>query len=85
MMKDILGKRVIELRTLTVDELETEGWENEMVPVVAIVLENGVKLYPSSDMEGNSGGALFFTDGSGDTYRLMMEPDTSINLDELDN
>ena len=83
-MKDILGKRVIELRTLTVDELETEGWENEMVPVVAIVLENGVKLYPSSDMEGNSGGALFFTDGSGDTYRLMMEPDTSINLDELD-
>ena len=83
-MKDILGKRVVELRTLTVDELETEGWENEMVPVVAIVLENGVKLYPSSDMEGNSGGALFFTDGSGDTYRLMMEPDTSINLDELD-
>ena len=83
-MKDILGKRVIELRTLTVDELETEGWENEMVPVVAIVLENGVKLYPSSDMEGNSGGALFFTAGSGDTYRLMMEPDTSINLDELD-
>ena len=84
-MKDILGKRVIELRTLTVYELETEGWENEMVPVVTIVLENGVRLYPSSDMEGNSGGALFFTDGSGDTYRLMMEPDTSINVDELDN
>ena len=83
-MKDILGKRVVELRTLTVDELSAQGWEDEIVPVVAIVLENGVRLYPSSDMEGNSGGALFFTDGSGDTYRLMMEPDTSINVDELD-
>ena len=83
-MQDILGKRVVELRTLTADELSTEGWENEMVPVVTIVLENGVKLYPSSDMEGNSGGALFFTDGSGDTYRLMMEPNTSINVDELE-
>ena len=84
-MKDILGKRVVELRTLTVDELETEGWENEMVPVVTIVLENGVRLYPSSDMEGNSGGALFFSDGSCDSFRLMMELDTSINVDELDN
>tara|TARA_Y100000401_G_scaffold111822_1_gene110489 strand:+ start:1073 stop:1327 length:255 start_codon:yes stop_codon:yes gene_type:complete len=83
-MKDILGKRVVELRTLTVDELSAQGWEDEIVPVVAIVLENGLKLYPSSDMEGKSGGALFFTDGSGGTYRLMMEPDTSINVDELD-
>lgn len=55
---ELEGKKIKEFRYLSQGELKAEGWdENEKV--VAIILENNVKLYASRDSEGNGPGALF--------------------------
>jgi len=56
---DIIGKKVIEVRPMTKAELQAEGWNHSNEIPSVIVLENGVKLYPSQDSEGNGGGCLF--------------------------
>ena len=43
---------------MTPEELEKEQWTGENPPTV-IVLDNGAKIYPSRDAEGNGPGALF--------------------------
>jgi len=56
----IEGQRIKAIRNLTHAEKEAEGWNdygNENV--LAIVLENGIILYPSADYEGNGGGVMF--------------------------
>lgn len=58
----IVGQRVTEIREMTDAELAGEGWEVGFHGrPVALVLENGTVIYPSSDVEGNDGGALFAT------------------------
>ena len=54
----MIGQKITDIRQMSVQELEREGWEGrEIVPV--IVLENGDHIYPSRDDEGNGPGALF--------------------------
>lgn len=50
------GKTIEKVRPMTDGELP-EHWHGEH-PVV-LVLDDGTKLYPSSDPEGNGPGALF--------------------------
>ena len=56
----VVGKKIKEVRWMTKEELEVEGWGNGKV--VCLILDGGIKLYPSMDEEGNGGGALFGND-----------------------
>lgn len=53
------GKTIAEVRTMTNEEMEQEGWEHYREKPPVIVLEDGTKLFPSQDPEGNGPGALF--------------------------
>lgn len=58
---EMVGQKIAEIRDATDDELQEQGWSSDHIdgsPTV-IVLENGVKLFPSRDPEGNGPGCLF--------------------------
>jgi len=64
-MKKIAGQKIIAVRLMNSNEAKREGWGGESrweMPIV-LILENGLKLYPSRDSEGNGPGALFGIDG----------------------
>ena len=52
----LLGRTVVEARYMTEAEAENYCWDDR--PVL-IKFDNGLVLIPSSDDEGNNGGALF--------------------------
>jgi len=52
------GKTIKGMRYLTDDELANEGWDQGS-QVSAIMLNDGLLIYPSRDYEGNGPGALF--------------------------
>ena len=54
----IVGSKIIDIRPMTSDEMEAEGWQKNEIPMV-LVLSSGTILYPSLDPEGNDAGALF--------------------------
>lgn len=58
--KHIVGSMVVEIRDMTDAELDAEGWSDCNTTTV-LVLNNGIKLYPSADGEGNRPGAMFGT------------------------
>jgi len=65
----MVGLEIAEIRRLTDAEVEREGWGHSRganPPV--LVLEDGTKLYPSADPEGNRGGALFGAGPGGDLF-----------------
>jgi len=55
-----IGLKIVNVRMMTKLELEAEGWEENYggFPVV-LELEDGGKIYASSDPEGNDAGCLF--------------------------
>lgn len=56
--KIVLGKKITEVRYMTKKEMEDEGWNKFDDPPIVLILENGIKIFPSSDYECNSPGAL---------------------------
>lgn len=56
----LLGKKIVKVRYFTEHECREMGW---LYRPVALLLDSGIWVYPSSDDEGNEGGALFTTDG----------------------
>ena len=60
--ENIIGHKVVECRPMTDQELFDEGWTPEYGGTSVIVLDNGVKLYPSRDDEGNGPGKIFARD-----------------------
>ncbi len=56
-MDTIRGHKIVEIRQMTKDELKHEGWDerNEY----ALVLDSGLVLYASRDIEGNGPGCIF--------------------------
>ena len=58
--KDILlNRKITYVRYLNDEELKEAMWYKKPI---AMLLDNGVWIYPSMDDEGNDGGALFTTD-----------------------
>lgn len=55
---NIVGSKIIDIRPMTADEMEAEGWRKREIPMV-LVLSSGTILYPSQDTEGNDAGSLF--------------------------
>ena len=56
MIKSIIGQKIISVRKATNAEKNANHWDEDFT---AIELENGIKLYPSRDDEGNGPGVLF--------------------------
>lgn len=56
-----VGLRVKEIRIMTDEEMEAEGWDHygSLSAPEIIIFEDGSKLYPSCDPEGNGPGCLF--------------------------
>lgn len=59
----MVGKKVTEVRHMTAEEAQAEGWEwatqRPFETPVVIVLEGNMKLYASADSEGNGPGQIF--------------------------
>lgn len=54
----VIGRTIKELRWMTDEEKEAEGWDQgESVPI--LILDDGSMIFPSQDEEGNGGGFLF--------------------------
>ena len=58
---NMIGAKIKNIREMTREEAEAEGWSLRRDGCRVIELENGVKIYPSQDYEGNGPGALFLT------------------------
>lgn len=54
----LIGKKVVEVRAMTKEELIKEDWGSDRDNTV-IVFDTGDKIYASSDEEGNAPGELF--------------------------
>lgn len=63
----IIGQKIKNIRLSTKQEMAFEGWDEKFQ---VIVLENGTKLYPSSDYEGNSSGGLFGVTNDGNSFGI---------------
>lgn len=59
MTATILGQKITQVREMTAKEKEEEGWSDWPGKVLVIELENGTKLFPSRDGEGNGPGVMF--------------------------
>jgi hypothetical protein len=67
----VAGHTIVEVRPMTRAELKKEGWETgRHLPPTVLVLDNGTKLYPSRDEEGNGPGAMFGADAKGSNFML---------------
>jgi hypothetical protein len=59
MKKSIIGQKIVSVRQATDSEKSTNYWDEDFI---VIELENGIKLYPSCDDEGNGPGVIFGED-----------------------
>jgi hypothetical protein len=67
----MIGARILDARPMTKEELSEWGWTNRMSNSgYALVLDNGVILYPGQDFEGNGQGVIFGKDKSGVQFVL---------------
>ena len=56
-MQELIGKVIIEVRVMSKGEMAAEGWSGKEPEI--LILNDGTKLYPSEDIEGNGPGCLF--------------------------
>jgi hypothetical protein len=59
-----VGQRITKIRVMTPQEMKQQGWDYGNA--IVLELEDGSRLYPSQDEEGNGPGALFGVDEAGD-------------------
>jgi len=73
-MSELINKKIVDVRSMTIEERNAEGWDTNS-SVICIVLDDGSKLYPSGDEEGNYGGSLFgvTSDGKNVSHYVMEE------------
>lgn len=67
MSLDFIGKKIVAIRPMTLQELENEGWDNDYhrdISGTAIVLDDKTVLYASVDYEGNGPGVIFGYNGT---------------------
>lgn len=68
--KHLVGRRITEVRYLSVDESNALGWDGSRA--IVLVLDNGALFFPSSDDEGNGPGALFGQGADGSEITLPV-------------
>lgn len=62
------GKKIVDARYLTVDEMENLGWQCRSV---VIFLDDGTQIFPAADDEGNDAGAMFTNNEKFDTLPVL--------------
>ena len=67
---NLIGRKIVNIRKMTKKEKQVEYWEDHNHPIYVIVLDGGIKLYPSMDYEGNGGGALFGSTKDNKTFAI---------------
>lgn len=67
-----VGRTIKEARAMNIEEARAEGWEghHHLAGCVVLVLDDGSKIYPSQDSEGNGPGVVFCVDSKGHTTAL---------------
>ena len=65
--KQLLNRRIVEVRYLTPDECRRQMWS---FTGVVMVLDDGTTVYPARDGEGNDAGALHGVAGDGTEFVL---------------
>ena len=55
-MDKFVGHKIVAIRNATIEEQKQLGW---IKTSIVIVLDNGIKLTPSQDEEGNGPGTIF--------------------------
>ena len=58
--KELIGKKIVEVRDMSREEADTWGWHYR--PVI-ISFEDGTTLVPTKDDECNDGGAMVYLGG----------------------
>lgn len=60
---------------MTNDELERQGWDvnSANLPAIVIEMEDGTKIFPSCDPEGNGHGCLFAETVKGESFYVEEE------------
>jgi hypothetical protein len=59
-IEPLIGRKIVDIRSATPQELASFGFEEDLSgPCTVIVLDNGTKIFPSRDGEGNGYGVLF--------------------------
>lgn len=68
------GRTIENVRRMTDEELESEHWHHYRgsTPLV-LELDDGTKVYPSKDPEGNGPGALFGENEDGEKVRFGLK------------
>jgi len=64
----LVGRTILKVEWMSNDEAQDLGWYSRPL---AILLYNGVWIYPMRDDEGNDGGALFTSDENNGCLPLM--------------
>ncbi|MCK9458602.1 MAG: hypothetical protein M0R80_03100 [Proteobacteria bacterium] len=59
MAHKLVGRTIVAVRKMNKKELQQEGWERCGDPPKVLVLDDGSRIYPSQDEEGNGPGILF--------------------------
>ena len=57
-----IGTQLVDVRNMTSVELKNEGWDDyysEQDDIKVLVFDDGSRIYPSMDYEGNGPGVLF--------------------------
>jgi hypothetical protein len=81
MSAEFVGKRIVEVRSMTSEELQGEFWdEPQFGSVSVLVLDDGTLIYPSRDAEGNGPGELFGRDGES-SFMIMINAPEPVSLD----
>jgi hypothetical protein len=71
-MMEIEGRKIVKVRTMSIKEQLAEYWSpDDLNPVVVLELDDGSKIFPSRDYEGNGGGALFGVDTQKNTFTII--------------
>jgi hypothetical protein len=70
-MEHLVGKKIIEVRQMTEEEVEYEGWPGPGDDTV-LVLDDGTRVYASCDPEGNMPGALFVRPKAETVYQATV-------------
>lgn len=76
-----IGLKIKDVRMMTKEELDAEGWDESFHDFpVAIILEDGGKIYGSADPEGNGPGCLFGV--TKDNESIIISPLTQEMINE---
>jgi hypothetical protein len=76
---EIEGRKIVKVRTMSIKEQLAEHWSSDQLnPVIVLELDNGAKIFPSRDYEGNGGGVLFGVDAQKNTFTIVDPEDNGL-------